>query len=163
MSYVNRVLEPGERVVAVGKLHWIIYANAALFALSGLILFFVLVMSNPNGVASNAGEFNGRALAGFVLLAFLILGSISFVRAWFTQWTTELAITDRRVIYKTGFIRRSTAEMNMDKVETVNVDQSILGRFLNYGTLHIRGTGTGIEHLHQISNPLELRTAVTAK
>nr|WP_272481451.1 PH domain-containing protein [Bradyrhizobium japonicum] len=46
-----------------------------------------------------------------------MLATISLVRTWFRQWTTELVITDRRVIYKTGFIRRSTVEMNMDKVE----------------------------------------------
>ena len=57
---------------------------------------------------------------------------------------TELSVTNHRVIYKTGFIRRHTVEMNMDKVETVNVDQTILGRILGYGTIHVLGTGQGI-------------------
>jgi uncharacterized membrane protein YdbT with pleckstrin-like domain len=51
----------------------------------------------------------------------------------------------------------------MGKVETVQVDQPVLGRLLNYGTVHIRGTGTGIEHLDRIADPLALRTAITAK
>ena len=56
------------------------------------------------------------------------------VREWFGWWTTEIAVTNLRVIYKTGFIQRKTNEMNMDKVESVEVDQSILGRILDYGT-----------------------------
>ena len=53
-------------------------------------------------------------------------------------------MTDRSIVYKRGFIPRHTVEMNMDKVESVDVDQSILGRMLNYGDITIRGTGLGI-------------------
>ena len=163
MSYVTKVLQPGETVLATGKFHWIIYLRAAFFVLFGIILFWVLTINPVGEIVSSQTGFSRHGLAAVVLFASLILAGMSFVRAWFVQWTTELAITDRRVIYKTGFIKRITAEMNMDKVETVNVDQPVLGRLLNYGTIHIRGTGTGIEHLHRISSPLELRTAVTAK
>ena len=71
-------------------------------------------------------------------------------------------MTSRRVIYKRGFIKRYTAEMNMDKVESVVVTQSILGRVLGYGTIHVRGTGEGIEHLHDIRAPLALRNCIIA-
>ena len=53
--------------------------------------------------------------------------------------------------------------MNMSKVESVTVDQTMLGRLLGYGTVHIRGTGEGIEHLHRIASPLELRNAIVAR
>jgi uncharacterized membrane protein YdbT with pleckstrin-like domain len=53
--------------------------------------------------------------------------------------------------------------MNMDKVESVSVNQSILGRILDYGTLHVLGTGQGIEHLHRIAQPLALRAAIIAR
>jgi uncharacterized membrane protein YdbT with pleckstrin-like domain len=76
---------------------------------------------------------------------------------------TEFAVTDRRVIYKRGFISRHTVEMNMDKIESVDVDQSLLGRLFNYGTIHVLGTGQGIECLRQIGAPLALRNAITAK
>ena len=87
-------------------------------------------------------------------------------------------MTDRRIIYKRGFINRHTEEMNMDKVASVDVDQSILGRILDYGTVHLMGTGggqavdrtgsersveRGIEHLHRIAAPLALRNAIAAK
>ena len=82
--------------------------------------------------------------------------------AWFRRWTTEIDVTDRRIVYKRGFIRRHTVEMNMDKIESVDVDQSILGCMLNYGDITIRGTGVGIEPLHNIDAPLEFRNKVTA-
>ena len=94
---------------------------------------------------------------------FAVAIAISFVHAWFIRWITEFAVTDRRVIYKCGFISRHTVEMNMDKIESVDVDQSLLGRLLNYGTIHVLGTGEGIESLRRIAAPLALRNAITAK
>ena len=72
-------------------------------------------------------------------------------------------MTDRRIVYKRGLIHRHTVEMNMDKVESVDVDQSILGRLLNFGDITIRGTGDGIEPLHGIDAPLHFRNHVTAR
>ena len=80
-----------------------------------------------------------------------------------SQSTTEFAVTDHRVIYKRGFLRRHTVEMNMDKVETVDVDQSVLGRLLGFGTIHVHGTGQGIENLSRVAAPLRLRNAITAR
>jgi uncharacterized membrane protein YdbT with pleckstrin-like domain len=163
MSYVAKVLQPGETVLATGKFHWIIYLWSVFWAFLGIVLFVALTGTSVGDLVSKQTRFNNNDVAAIVLVAALILAVLSFVRAWFRQWTTELAVTDRRVIYKTGFIQRTTAEMNMGKVETVQVDQPILGRLLNYGTIHIRGTGTGIEHLDRIADPLALRTAITAK
>ena len=70
-------------------------------------------------------------------------------------------VTDRRVIYKKGLIRRQTNEMNMDKVESVKIDQSILGRMLDYGDVTILGTGEGFETLRTIASPIELRNSIT--
>jgi len=92
----------------------------------------------------------------------VLSAAVSAFLALFKQFTTEIAVTDRRIIYKTGFISRETAEMNMHRVETVAVEQSIVGRVLNYGTVDIRGTGAGIEDLKMIADPLALRSAITA-
>jgi len=83
--------------------------------------------------------------------------------AWFTRQTTELSVTNHRVVYKTGFFRRHTVEMNMDKVETVDVDQSVLGRLLGFGSIRVLGTGQGIENLDRVAAPLQLRNAITAR
>ena len=81
-------------------------------------------------------------------------------------WITEIAVTNRRVIYKRGFISRTTAEMHMDKIESVRVDQSILGRILGYGRVTIMGTGASTESFGKIDEPvaapLELRNNITA-
>ena len=84
---------------------------------------------------------------------------VSFLYAWFIRWITEIAVTDRRVIYKRGFITRHTEEMNMDKVESVDVDQSILGRLLDYGTVHVIGTG-GHEHQPPIADAVRHANAM---
>jgi uncharacterized membrane protein YdbT with pleckstrin-like domain len=155
MSYVNSVLQPNEKVLIVGKLHWILYIKAILFLIVGTVLV-ALEDNLTNGdirtylIYSTAAVFG----AGFI---------ISFLHAWFIRWITEFAVTDRRVIYKCGFISRHTVEMNMDKIESVGVDQSLLGRMLDYGTIHVLGTGEGIESLRHIAAPLALRSAITAK
>lgn len=72
---------------------------------------------------------------------------------------SEFVITNRRVIIKTGFIARSTFEMNLSKIESVNVDQNIPGRIFNYGSITIIGTGGTKETFHNISRPLNFRKA----
>jgi uncharacterized membrane protein YdbT with pleckstrin-like domain len=84
----------------------------------------------------------------------------SCVQGWYQWWITEIAVTNRRVIYKKGWIRRHTNEMNMDKVESVQVDQSVLGRMFDFGTVKILGTGEGFEALRTIAGPIELRNNI---
>jgi uncharacterized membrane protein YdbT with pleckstrin-like domain len=67
------------------------------------------------------------------------------------------------VISKRGFITRNTAEMNMDKIESVQVDQSVLGRLLDYGTVTVLGTGQGLEPIKRVAAPIAFRNAITAK
>lgn len=74
--------------------------------------------------------------------------------------TSEYAITNKRVIVKRGLISRRTLELNLQRVESVSVDQSILGRLLGYGTITIIGTGGTREPFHRIAHPLEFRKAV---
>ena len=149
---MNRVLQPNEQLIAIGRLHWIIYGSAMVLVALALAAFAYGIRFPESRVIFWA--------AAAVLLVF---GLALAFRAWFEQWITEIAVTDLRVIYKTGFIRRRTSEMNMSKVESVTVDQTMLGRLLGYGTVHIRGTGEGIEHLHRIASPLELRNAIVAR
>ncbi len=73
------------------------------------------------------------------------------------QWTSEFAITNKRVIVKTGLVARETLEMNLQKIESVNVDQSVLGRLLGYGDLVIVGTGGTKETFTNIRKPITFR------
>ena len=148
MGYVAKVIRSDEMILAEGKLHWIIFWPAIACLVVAVI---AAVFSGMAGIIA--------ALAIIVALIGLFLAA----KEGLQRWGTEIAVTDRRVIYKTGLIRRHTAEMNMDKVESVIVNQSLIGRLLDFGSVHIRGTGEGIEHLHYISSPISLRNTITAK
>jgi uncharacterized membrane protein YdbT with pleckstrin-like domain len=97
----------------------------------------------------------------YTACALALVAVALLVQEWYRWWITEIAVTNRRVIYKKGFISRRTNEMNMNKVESVQVDQSILGRMLDYGTVTIFGTGEGFETLRTIAGPIELRNSIT--
>lgn len=162
MSYVTSVIQPGERIIRLGRLHWIVYWHAILLAVLAILC---AMWASTNGMG---------IVMMFTAMACGVLAVVAFAHAWFIRWITEIAVTDRRIIYKRGFINRHTVEMNMDKVAGVDVDQSILGRLLGYGSIHVLGTGgaqtingpdqpRGIEHLHRVAEPLALRNAITAK
>ena len=80
-----------------------------------------------------------------------------FIAPLIDKYSDEFAITNRRVIIKTGLISRKTFEMNLSKIESVAVDQSILGRILGYGTIRIVGSGGTREEFPKIQKPLEFR------
>ena len=96
-------------------------------------------------------------ILGVLLLLVYGLGLVFFLWAFVIYKTTEFAVTDKRIITKTGLISRNTIEMFLDKVESLNVEQGILGRILNYGTVTVRGTGSTHEPVKNISAPLALR------
>ena len=151
MSYVQKVLLPGEVVIITAREHWIIFLHSfLLFALA-------------TGAFVTYWEFFPESWPAWVLVRVLYgVALVAFFRAWFRRWIREFAVTNLRVIYKKGFVWRHTVEMNIDQVESVHVNQSIVGRLLDYGTLHVLGTGQGIEHLHNIGSPLKLRSAIIA-
>ena len=153
MAYVNSVLQPGETVKVIGRLHWINYIRAFLLLLIAAALL-IYGMQDATKVQRTV------TYVGWLVLAVAV---VMLLADWFKRQMTELSVTNHRVIYKTGFLRRHTVEMNMDKVETVNVDESITGRILGYGTIHVLGTGQGIEGLSRIAHPIEVRTAITAR
>lgn len=154
MSYAQSVLQPGEKIVATGRLHWIIYRWAILLLVSGVLLVWLEQAYWPAQ----------DTLVAVTAMIFGVLFLLAFAYAWFIRWITEFAVTSRRVIYKRGFIWRETEEMIMDKVETVDVDQSVLGRILGYGTMRITGTGGSNDiTVRDMAGPFDLRNAIIAK
>ena len=149
MDYVQRILQPGEQVRRISSIHWIVYWRGVAVALLAVVAYSLSETRYLTGL----WRYTGHALA---LVAIFLL-----VQQWFRWWITEIAVTNRRVIYKMGLVRRQTNEMNMDKVESVKVNQSILGRILDYGDVTILGTGEGFETLRTIANPIELRNSIT--
>src|SRR5262249_41617946 len=106
MSYVRHVLQPGEVVRHTASLHWIFYVRGILLCIVAGVIFTVL--PQDGGLIYGVG----------LVVAFLLLAvSLAMIaHTWYVWWTTEIAVTDRRIIYKTGLIYRETSEMNMDKV-----------------------------------------------
>ncbi len=162
MAYYSKVLLPGEDVRTVGRLHWAIYLKAwfcLIIALLGGLDYLHLRGADADGTSGGSVSL----VAGTIGVFFLAVGVLLMLKAWVRRVTTEIAITDRRIIFKEGFVRRRTMEMNMSKVETVDVVQSIPGRIFNYGTIMIRGTGSSYEPLRLIADPLAIRTAIVAQ
>ena len=152
MSYLNSVLQPGEQVRHVAKVHWIVY-------LPGLVAFAAGVLAMIFALAAQEMRALWQILAALLfVVAFAMMAS-----AWFKRWTTEIAVTNRRIIYKRGFIRRQTSEMNMDKVASVDVVQSVFGRLFNYGSITVQAAGQNLEAIPMIDAPIDFRNHVTAR
>ncbi len=92
-----------------------------------------------------------------VLLLVVVVGIFFILVAWIRVHSTELAITNRRVIAKFGCIKRDTVEINLEKVEALRVEQGFWGRILNFGTILMTGTGGSIEPIPTIADPLVFR------
>ena len=153
MRYIRRVLQPGETIVYTTKLHWLVY----LWAIFLLIVCFALAVA-----AWSQTDNQTISLALGVAAAIVALLALSSAfRAFIRRSTTELAVTDQRVIYKTGLFARHTLEMNRAKVESVAVDQTLLGRLFGYGTVTVRGIGSALEPIRNISDPLTFRSHLT--
>jgi uncharacterized membrane protein YdbT with pleckstrin-like domain len=97
--------------------------------------------------------------AGVVLLPVFGLGLVFLGVAYVRYKSVELAVTSKRVIVKHGFIRRQTVEMNLNRVESIQVEQGVLGRMFNFGTLIFSGTGTSHAPLDGIADPMGFRKA----
>jgi uncharacterized membrane protein YdbT with pleckstrin-like domain len=153
MRYVTRVLQPNEAVVYATKLHWFVYLRAILSAIICVILAAAAWFT--------ADDYNLSLALGIAAVIFALLALSSGFRAFIRRATTELAVTDQRVIYKSGLLARHTLEMNREKVESVTVDQTMLGRIFGYGTIIVRGTGSTLEPIRNISDPLTFRSHIT--
>ena len=150
--YIHEILQPGEKVLYSTNAHWIFY----LPAIAAWIVALALVAA--------AGAFPPMALVGLPAAAVIAVVALYFTfRGWFHRLSTETDVTDRRVVHKTGFINRRTFEMSLDKIESVDVNQSIMGRILNYGDVTILGVGEGKQKIATIASPLAFRSAITAR
>jgi uncharacterized membrane protein YdbT with pleckstrin-like domain len=141
VSYIDATLLPDEHVVYRTALHWIIFAPAALVLIAGLVLIAL----------------PGARLVG---AAVLVLGAVLLVSPLVAYLTTELGVTNKRMIVKVGFIRRRTLELLLRQVEALSVDQTLTGRMLGYGSITLTGTGGVREIFHRVREPLELRRRI---
>ena len=152
--YIDDILQPGEKVLYSTNAHWIFYLPAIaawIVAIAFLLASRMFFTDTPMLLCLSLA-----AISALVALYWML-------RAWFHRWTTETDVTNMRVVHKTGFIKRRTFEMSLDKVESVDVNQTILGRMLNYGDVTVRGVGEGFETIKTIASPLDFRNHITAR
>lgn len=97
-----------------------------------------------------------------IFLGIFLIGIYLFLRSLIERYSTERAITEHRIIIKTGLIRRSTEEIRLDRIEEINLNQSILGRLIGTGELFITGTGGSELHMKWIADPIEIQKAINA-
>jgi len=152
MGYLDKVLQPGEKILHRTTLSWTLYLPGALLLIVAIVVFSLADRLLPD-----------QRWAFFLLVVLGLPALYLLLGAWFRRWVTEIAVTNNRIILKRGFIRRHTIEMNMDKVESVDVDQSLLGRLFNYGDITVRGVGTGFEPLRMVDDPLAFRSQVSTR
>ncbi len=152
--YIDEILQPGEKILFSTRVHWMFYLPAIL-AWAGAIGFFVLQRQTLSGTLT---------MLWFVLsLACAVAAIILTLWAWLYRLTRETDVTTLRIVHKEGLISRKTFEMSLDKVESVDVTQSIFGRILNYGDVTIMGVGDGRKTIKTIASPIAFRNHITAR
>jgi uncharacterized membrane protein YdbT with pleckstrin-like domain len=144
MSYIERSLTPGERVLYSTGLHWVVLVNWVLCG--GFLLFL-------SGWALLDGAWLAALALG--LLGFMIIGLGVLIRN-----ATEMAITDKRVIVKVGLLRRTTVELFLSKIEGVTIEQGFWERLLGYGSVVVIGVGGTPQPFKNVRSPLEFRRQV---
>lgn len=171
MLYVQQSLSPDEEIIHVGHFHWF-YTMTAIMAIFWGILGCIAVIVGAvyfqqnywHGFSPEAGWLDKvqelhpaiRIAAFFVF----IFGVFRFASMMVIKATTEIAITNSRLIFKRGLVARYVGEMSIDRIEGVNVLQTVWGRIFGFGRIMVRGMGVGEVILPSISNPIAFRRAI---
>lgn len=170
MLYVQQSLGPNEELIYVGHYHWMHDVKAAFNIVWGALMAVMIIWGGiliyqktgkfPAGISFEEGV--QHLHIGFKIAAFaaFVMGLLSFSRMIVDKNTTEMAITNLRVVYKRGMVARHVGEIAVDRIEGVVVLQSLMGRMFDYGRLAIRGMGVGEVVLPPISGPIAFRQAI---
>lgn len=155
MRYIQYTLLRNETLIYYTRPHWIIFSPSA-------IVFIIAILFLWYGPALKLGGFRLVDLQLYQIGALFaaLIGVYAFLKALINYKTSEYGITDKRVLMKTGWIQRNALEIFLDKIEAVNVDQTIIGRILNYGTIIIVGTGGTQDPFFNVPDPLRFRKQV---
>lgn len=170
MLYVQQSLGPDEELIHVGKFHWMYTVNAFMSIFWGLVFAVLIMVAAYNGykfmgkLPSSVGFADSikmihPGIRAFSFLMF-VMGLVKFAQMMVVKATTEIAITNNRLVYKRGLVARHVGEISIDRIEGVNVLQPIIGRIFNYGRVMVRGMGVGEVILPPIEDPISFRRAI---
>ncbi len=166
MSYVVENLVPGEKLLYQGEFHWFYTVSSGLSLLLSALFALWIYYYPPVFLYSflNTGVFtlNDAVVQVNQVLAFLffIYGAYQYFMRMMMKNNTEIAVTDRRIIYKRGVIGQYIKTIDRGRVEGVDIYQSVLGRILDMGRVHVRDFGHGGIRLPVIKKPNEFRKAL---
>ena len=158
MSYVESNLVPGETVIYQTRLHWVVMLGhlalgCFLLALPGVfLLYYTRSQTGMESQTLRVMEIGSAVL--------LVCGVVVILAGMVRRNATEMAVTNRRVVIKTGLASRKTIEMLLNKVESIEVSETTAGRMLGYGTIVVIGTGGTPQPFHKVAHPLEFRSQV---
>jgi uncharacterized membrane protein YdbT with pleckstrin-like domain len=159
VSYIPKTLIAGETVLYRARLHWIVLLWHALaggiLEIAGLALLIRAI-----SMSRASGSLAGAIITGAVLT---VAGTAVILAGVLRRNATEIAVTNKRVLIKTGFFGRKTIEIFLSKIESVVVDETFLGKSLGFGTVTVRGTGGTPERFDRIGSPIEFRRQVQAQ
>ena len=160
MSYVTRTLARNEEIVERANFNWTYNAEAWFWLFASWVpvaLSVVFWFESFGARPMPSGQLNFFALmAGTGAFLGLIIWGTHMIHVW----TTEIVVTTFRFVYKQGWLNVSTQEVSLNKIEEINLSQSLMGRILGYGTLILRGTGVGVIELPEMDNPVSLRRTI---
>ncbi|MGH7366945.1 MAG: PH domain-containing protein [Candidatus Rokuibacteriota bacterium] len=148
MGYVERHLLAGERVLYKTRLHWMLFVKSVLVLLAGVVLTVLL-----RQVADPPWLWMVGAAVALIGLGWALVHYVEVM-------TSEFAVTTSRLIFKVGLISRYTTELLLAKVESIGVQQGLIGRMLNYGDLTVTGTGGAREIFPRVRDPIGFRNHV---
>ena len=164
MGYVDRNLVPGETLLYRTRHHWLVLLGPVLVGLLLLVPGIALLVE-AIATHDSAGLVVGSATVSPQMMAIagaLLLGAAIITLAYGVakRNATEMAVTNRRVLIKTGITSRHTLDLMLSRVESIGVQESTAGRLLGYGSVIVRGTGGTPEAFLMIAHPQEFRRAV---
>jgi len=159
LSYAEKHLIAGEQVQYETKLHWIVMLGHTVIFLILEALAILLVIAASTKWQGAGVDLPPNVMYVCALVCF-VLGDIFFIIGLVRRGATEMAVTNKRVIVKTGLANRRTIELLLPRIESVVVEEPAMGRVLGYGTVIVRGTGGTPEVFPQIAHPLEFREQV---
>jgi uncharacterized membrane protein YdbT with pleckstrin-like domain len=157
MSYVEKHLIEGETVIYSTRLHWTVLVEPVLLGLLFGLPGAAMLVRSATGAGGKTVESESVMVGGAVLL---LLALIFIVRGILERNATEMTVTNKRVVAKVGVAARRTVELLLSRVESIGVEETVMGRMLGYGTVIVRGTGGTPESFDKIAHPLEFRTQV---
>jgi len=157
LSYVERNLIAGEAVVFQTKHHWIVMLGSFVLGLALDLAGIAVLIYVLNQRDWSAGSRDAALLAAAVAV---IAGSLLTLYGTMKRNATEMVVTNKRVIVKTGLLQRNTFEMLLSRIESIGVQEPVLGRMLGYGTVILRGVGGTPDEFDLIAKPLEFRSHV---